>query len=236
MKPCCIIDSRAPQAAIERLAQDFYVLPFRTQGITYEAISCHPDIFMFQENNALIVAPNIPSEYKDFFQKNTIAYREGSTKIDETLQNSVAYNCVATPDFLFHKTAYTAPEIVQHCHTKTFVHLPQAYTRCSMFALNCNAIITSDKGIAKTLEQQNFELCYVSPREINLLPYSHGFIGGCMGVFERSVYIIGSLNHCADGEKLRQFIQKKGYEIVELYNGKLYDGGGIFFFSNKNNN
>ncbi len=225
----CIIDARAPQMAINLLAQEFTVVPFRTQGITYEAISCHPDVFLFQYNGKLIVAPNIPQEYKDFFQNNNIDYSEGSTTIDETLHNSVAYNCVATSEFLFHKNGMTDLKILQHCNSKHFICLPQAYARCSMIALNNRAIITSDKGIAHALEQHKFDVCYIDPHEIMLPPYPYGFIGGCMGIRGTTIYIIGSLSHISNGEKLRQFAKKHEYTVVELYSGKLYDGGGIFF-------
>ncbi|MCL2327954.1 MAG: hypothetical protein FWC39_05500 [Bacteroidetes bacterium] len=225
----CIIDARTPQAALDRLAQEFTVVPFRTQGITYEAISCHPDVFIFQHENQLIVAPNIPQEYKDFFQKHTIDYSEGTTTIDESLRNSVAYNCVATSEFLFHKTGMTDSKIQQLCTNHTFISLPQAYTRCSMIALNNQAIITSDKGIAQVLKQQNFDVCYIDPHEIQLPPYPYGFIGGCMGIVNNTIYIIGSLDYISDGKKLRDFAQKHEHAIVELYDGKLYDGGGLFF-------
>ena len=225
----CIIDSRAPQAALNRLAQEFVLVSFCTQGITYEAISCHPDVFLFQHNEQFIVAPNIPQEYKQLFQKHNIDYYEGITKIDESLHNSVAYNCVATSGFLFHKSNMTDPYIAQLCANHTFIHLPQAYTRCSMLALNNQAIITSDKGIAQTLEKQDFDVCYISPHEILLPPYPYGFIGGCMGIVNNRMYITGALDYISDGYKLHQFAQKHKHTIVELYDGKLYDGGGIFF-------
>lgn len=229
----CIIDARAPQMVINLLAQEFTVVPFLTQGITYEAISCHPDVFLFQCNGKLIVAPNIPQEYKDFFQKNAIDCGEGITKIDETLHNSVAYNCVATSEFLFHKIRMTDPEIIKQCSSQKFIHVPQAYTRCSMIALNNQAIITSDKGIAQVLEQHKFDVCYIAPHEIMLPPYPYGFIGGCMGILGKRIYLTGSLNYISNGEQLRQFAKKYEYTIVELYDGKLYDGGGIFFLGDE---
>ncbi|MDR1761200.1 MAG: hypothetical protein LBR55_01995 [Bacteroidales bacterium] len=232
--PLCIVDSRAPQTALERLAQEFTVVPFRTQGITYEAISCHPDVFLFQHNNKFIIAPNTPQEYKDLFRSHGVAYSEGATLVDESLQHSVAYNCVATPELLFHKNHMTDPEIIRHCGLdekggSTFIHVPQAYTRCSMIALSNRAVITSDKGIAQVLERRNFDVCYIDPHEIALPPYPYGFIGGCMGIVNKHIYITGSLDYCSDGEKLRQFVKKHMYTLVELYDGALYDGGGIFF-------
>ncbi|MDR0941187.1 MAG: hypothetical protein LBM68_03050, partial [Bacteroidales bacterium] len=197
--PFCIVDVRTPKAAMERLSEEFCVIQFRTQGITYEAISCHPDVFLFQYNNTFIVAPNIPQEYKDFFRNNGIDFSEGTMPINETLRNSVAYNCVATSEYVFHKTGMTDPAIMILCRGHQFIHLPQAYTRCSTLALTDRAIITSDKGIAHALEQRTFDVCYIDPYEIHLPPYPYGFIGGCMGIFGTSIYLIGSLKYISNG-------------------------------------
>ncbi|MDR2962042.1 MAG: hypothetical protein LBU90_00135 [Bacteroidales bacterium] len=232
-KPICIVDSRAPQAALARLAQEFEVLPFRTQNITYEAVSCHPDVFLFQYSDTVILAPNIPHKYKEFLHKRGVSFTEGSTVIDETFSTSVAYNCAATKEYFFHKRGLTEEKILQCFKNHDFIQLPQAYTRCSMLAIENCAFITSDNGIEKVLQSRNFDVCYIRPQEISLPPYSHGFIGGCMGIFERKIYLLGALDFLPDGEMLRTFARAYDYEIVELYEGKLYDGGGLFFLKSE---
>ena len=39
------------------------IVEFATEGITYEAISGHPDIFFCPTPAGLIVAPNLPEKY-----------------------------------------------------------------------------------------------------------------------------------------------------------------------------
>ncbi|MCF8231691.1 MAG: hypothetical protein K9J27_05820 [Bacteroidales bacterium] len=70
---------------------------------------------------------------------------------------------------------------------------------------------------------------FVSPENIFLKNYSHGFIGGTAGVFGDHVYFAGSLTYSPEGNKIASFLNKLNYKIVELYDGPLIDGGGIFF-------
>ena len=223
-----IIDSRAPQKAIDTMRKYCNVFLFHSENSTYDAIACHPDVFLFQGIDSLIVAPNTPQNCIDLLQIKNCNYIFGESAIGSDLRNSTPYNCIETEKNLFHKVGFTDSQIVKTV-VKPMVALPQAYTRCSMFALNENAFITSDKGIEKALLQNGFSCFYCDPQGIVLPPYNHGFIGGCMGMWDKRLFVIGSLNHLKDGNKMREFINAQNLELVELYDGQLYDGGGIFF-------
>lgn len=224
--PIAIIDARAPKEAIVNLEKEFAVYTFITSGITYDAISGHPDVFVCQLNKGLIVAPNIPIDCIRFLQKKSISFTFGKTKIDETLQNSSAYNCIETNSHFFHKQGFT-DEIVIKNSNSTFINLPQSYTRCSMVSLHSNSFITSDVGIFNVMQQNKFNCLYCNPNSIKLPPYPHGFIGGCLGVYNNTVYVIGNFDYIECGDKIRTFIKDEGMKVVELYNGPLYDGGGV---------
>ncbi len=58
-----IVDKKISQAAKEMLSSFGELLELKTDGITYPAISGHPDIFFCQAGDKLIVAPNLPEEY-----------------------------------------------------------------------------------------------------------------------------------------------------------------------------
>jgi hypothetical protein len=157
-----------------------------------------------------------------------IAFTFGKLPIGKELDDSTSYNCIETESRFFHKLGFTDPNILNSI-SKLVVDLPQAYTRCSMFALNQNDFITSDKGIEKILVQQGFNCFYCKPTSILLPPYKHGFIGGCIGMVNNRLYITGSLSTLEDGNRLRNFIESRDIIIEELYNGNLYDAGGLFF-------
>ncbi len=221
--PITIIDARSPEESFETLAKQFHVVPFITQGITYDAIAGHPDIFMAQ-GETLILAPNCPQIIVD--ELSTISYQFGKQQVESSLQDSTPYNCVITKQFLIHKKECTDCSIL--ALDKTCIDVPQAYTRCNTIEIAPDTFITSDQAIHKSLREHNCESLYVSPNGIQLPPYKYGFIGGCMGKFGDTIYINGSLAQHSEGNAIREFITKHHCAIVELHGGQLYDGGGIF--------
>jgi hypothetical protein len=85
----------------------------------------------------------------------------------------------------------------------------------------------------KVLSQQGADILFVNPMEILLPGVRHGFIGGCCGVFDKTVVVIGTLSQHSQGAEIQGFIERNGMEIIELYNGALWDGGGVMFYSTR---
>lgn len=224
-----IIDARAPKKAIEKLKNNFDVLEFYSDGITYKEISGHPDVFIFQNDKELIIAPNSPNNLFSFLNKHKVKYTLGNTPVGRELTNSTQYNCLSTDEYIFHKKGFTDKKILEKCSFKKEINLPQAYTRCSLFKINNNNFITSDKGIEKKLNTCRFNTLLVNPKSIILPGYPYGFFGGTAGMYKNKIYIIGSLSLHKQGKEIKNYILKNKLEIEELYMGALYDGGGIFF-------
>ncbi len=63
-----IADNRIPQLAKKKLEAYGDIVLLETKGITYDAISNHPDIFFCKINDVLIIAPNLPKRYKKMLQ------------------------------------------------------------------------------------------------------------------------------------------------------------------------
>lgn len=223
-----IIDKRAPQAAKQRLAKEFVVVEFITENITYEAIAGHPDVFITQSNNCFVISPDTPKPVVDALNSKKTKYVFGESRIGTGLNNSSQYNCIINENYIFHRKGFTDKTILDTHPNHQCIHLPQSYTRCSAIDLG-QFILTSDKGIETALIKQNILVEYVSPQGILLPPYKNGFIGGCYGVFNNKLYIIGHIDCFHDKERLLSIIDKSGLEPVYLYDGDFYDGGGIFF-------
>ena len=90
-------------------------------------------------------------------------------------------------------------------------------------------MITSDQGIYQQLSKNGIETLFVDPRGIVLPTFDHGFFGGTCGILGNKLFITGNLRYFSEGKNVRSFIVDAGMEIVELYKGPLFDGGGIFF-------
>lgn len=224
-----ITDKRIPSQAKEKLSEYGEIIDFSTEGITYEAISGHPDIFFCQVNNQLIVAPNLPEFYKNILHKNSIPFIEGEMPIEIKYPGTSRYNVVATDKYLIHNFRYTDSVITNTGDDLDLIHSGQGYTRCNLLPLQNDHFITSDQGISRVLNGFKLETLYVEPDEILLPGMKHGFFGGACGIYEDKVFIIGSLSKMKNGDALKAYFNNLNYKIVELYDGPLFDGGSIFF-------
>jgi len=224
-----VIDERIPFEAKKRLANFGKLVEFETQNITYPAISGHPDIFLCQTPHSLICAPNLPEKYVALFESENILFQIGENKVGEEFPDTVFYNCVVSEDFLLHKKPYTDPQILAHSKQLEFIEIPQAYTRCSLMALPSQNFITSDKGIEKALKRHKLNVNYFSPEEILLPGMQHGFIGGALGLNTGKLFVIGNPDFHSWGTQFKALINQQALELISLYDGPFFDGGGIFF-------
>jgi hypothetical protein len=223
------IDEKMPAEAVEKLAKYGEPVKFSTTGLTYDPISGHPDIFFTKVGNRLIVAPNLPKKYKQLLNSKNIDFTEGVLPVGRKYPESSRYNVVAVKNFLFHNFRYTDSSITDAAGDRNLVHINQGYARCGLIPLDDKHFITSDKGIAKVLDHlPGIKTLLVNPEDILLEGHRHGFIGGTAGVDGKRLILAGSLDHFNDGKKIREFIKPLGTEIIELYNGPLFDGGSIF--------
>ena len=225
-----IIDSRSSEQAINNLKKyvtDVYM--FQSDGITENSISGHPDIFIYQDQDHLIVSPNAPVDLFKFLDINNIAYLKGERDVGNELTNSVQYNCLSTPQFFFHKSGYTDSVVFEINKDKEFISLSQAYTRCSLVHLCEDDYLTSDRGIEKVLLQIGLSCFYLNPDEIIIKDHKNGFIGGTAGICGKRIFFNGSIELHSDGERLKEYLLNLDFDIINLSDEFLYDGGCIFF-------
>ena len=226
-----IIDKRTPLEVKKNLEKyTDAIFEFSSEGITYNSISGHPDIFMFQDENKLMIAPNTPKELLNFLDEKSVNYSFGMMPVGESLDDSVLYNCLSTEHYFFCKEGKPDIIIQKSNSNKQLINIPQSYARCSMFAIQ-HKIITSDEGIVNVLERNNIECFYFDPSEIVIKDHKNGFIGGSMGEIDNKVFFLGNILKHTDGKALHKFISSMGKEVICLGNEYLYDGGGIFFVS-----
>lgn len=224
-----ITDSRCPSEAIKKLKIYGEVISFQTRGILYEAISGHPDIFFIKTESGLILAPNLPDKFKKILNKKNISFFEGENGVDKVYPQTAAYNAVITEELFIHNLKYTDKYLLEKFSGLEKIHVNQAYTRCNLLALKENHFITSDHGIERVLKKRNLAVLYINPEKIILPGMKNGFFGGCCGIHGNTIFIIGNLDFIDDGKTARKYIADLGYELIELYDGPLFDGGGLIF-------
>lgn len=244
-----IIDKKLTANSKEILSSYGELMELQTEGITYPAISGHPDIFFCQGPVKLIVAPNLPERYFDQLKKHNIDFTAGEQPVGPEYPSSARYNAVATPKYLIHNFWHTDLMITRTFSDLEPVHVEQGYCRCNLLALKGDYFIASDGGIEKVLMRWSLgrrrlhltkrdsisppgtpsQILGCHPDGILLEGFPHGFFGGCCGVLDDKIFINGNLDFFHEGEKVRDFIFSLDYEIVELHNGPLTDTGSILF-------
>jgi len=224
-----IADNRMPVQAKTTLSEFGDVLWFATEGITYPAISGHPDIFMTQINEHFVVAPNIPVEVTDSLSLNGIVWQFGNSPVGKKYPDTSHYNALVDRHIRLHHLNDTDRIIIEKTSALQNLNVKQGYCRCNCLSLNGNSYFCSDKSIEKALRLAGKEVLFVHPDEIELPGFSHGFIGGTAGIYNNIIFFCGSLSSIEDGETLKAFLIQFGYTIIELYDGPLIDVGGIFF-------
>lgn len=224
-----IIDKKIPDPAKEKLASFGTLLELETQGITYEAISGHPDIFFHQSPRHLFVAPNLPAHYIEMLQQEDIDFIPGEQAVGKQYPASSAFNAVSTENLLIHNFRNTDASITRLLENTQLIHVDQGYTRCNLLAFDDQHFITSDEGIAGVLERYDKTCLKVKPEGIILEGFEHGFWGGCCGIYHNKVFILGTLANHPDRQEIEDFITARGHYIIELYDGPLFDGGSIIF-------
>jgi hypothetical protein len=224
-----IIDRRLPDEAKTNLAKYGELIPFETIGITAAPLSGHPDIFFCQNGNTLIASPDIPEKFIDILKEKKIKVIFGKHVTGAEYPSCAHYNAVVTEKYLIHNLSLTDEVILKSATDKKKLNVKQGFTRCSLLMLDEENFITSDKSTVKTLEAEGLHGLWVSPRDVILPGYEHGLFGGTSGVCGKDIFICGSLNHFVDGVKVKAFAERLNYRIVELYDGPLFDGGGILF-------
>ncbi len=223
------VDHRIPVEAKKKLSTYGELLEVKTEGIVYDAISGHPDIFFCQAGEKLITAPNTPRYLIDKLNEKKVPFVFGEQPLGGKYPDTAHYNAVVTDEYLIHNFRYVDMGITHALPDIELIHVNQGYCHCNLMALKENHFITSDEGIKKVLEQNDMDVLYVDPEGILLPGHKHGFFGGTCGVQGDKVFILGSLRNYAEGEKVSAYLGGLGYEIIELYDGALFDGGGIIF-------
>jgi len=224
-----IVDSKIPEKAKDKLAQFGDIFNLQTQDIVYPAISGHPDIFVFQHDNKLIIAPQSPQNLIDKLHYENIDFQFGEKDLGSKYPLTTPYNISYRKGIFIGNRKNADSTIIALSQGKNWIESPQAYARCNSIILDSEHIITSEISVNKTIPNS----LYINPKGILLEGFEYGFFGGCAGIYDQKLFILGSLKYHLQGNDIKEYCEKASYEIVELYDGPLFDGGGLMFCENK---
>lgn len=222
-----IIDKNIPAEAKAGLNRYGEVLEFSTSHLTYPSVSNHPDIFFCKVDSTLYYSPNTPDVFIQSLISKGLTIALGNIPIGQKYPHSALYNAVVTNNYFIHNMKITDANLKQAAGDRKLIDVKQGYSRCSLLPLKNDCFITSDEGINKKLLSEGLEVLLVKPNSILLPGEEYGLFGGTSGISGNRIFIIGNLKHFPDGSKVKSCLENLNYEIIELYNGPLYDGGSI---------
>ena len=147
-----LCDSKMPEMAKTKLAAYGEIVEFATEGITYEAISGHPDIFFCPTSAGLIVAPNLPEKYFKILNAKCINYTIGYLPVGIQYPDSARYNTLVTKKFIVQNDAISDATILKQNPNHEIINVRQGYVRCNLLALPNDSFITSTGELRNRLE------------------------------------------------------------------------------------
>lgn len=231
MKGIVIVDCRAANRTVYSLESlGFRIIPTIKINSLYNAIATHADIQIhYMGNNRFICAPEAFKHYKKYLPCE-FELIKGSKRLSSEYPDDVAYNAAVLRDYVICNSAYTAAEILSEYKSmsKKILNVRQGYSKCNTCIVNGKAIITSDRGIAKTAEEHELDVLEIEIGHIKLRNLNYGFIGGATGMIKENLLAVnGDINTHPDGDYIKQFCKNHGTELFSLKDGSLEDIGTI---------
>jgi hypothetical protein len=198
---------------------------------TYESISYHPDICVFNLGNGkIIVEPSIYEEYKIKLEEYGFEVIKGKSEVKEKYPYNIQYNVAIVGDYAIHNFNYTDPYVLDYIEENNLkkINVKQGYAKCSICIVDEKSIITSDEGIYNALKNTEIDCLLIQKGHIKLEDMDYGFIGGCSGLIsENKIAFCGDISKHPDYEVIKSFICKKNKEIIILSKEELLDLGSI---------
>ncbi|QZY56291.1 DUF6873 family GME fold protein [Crassaminicella profunda] len=197
----------------------------------YGAISYHPDILLHPiKGKDVVVAPNVYDPLAKLLEKYGLNVIKGETTLRRNYPDNIAYNIARVSNFAIHNLKYTDKSTLKLLEENQIelIHVKQGYSKCSICIVNERAIITSDRGIAKTVEKYGIDPLVIAPGYIDLPGIEYGFIGGISGLIGKNkIAFSGFLSYHPDYDRILKFLAKYEVEPVFLENKQPIDIGSI---------
>lgn len=225
-----IVDFRTTKEEIENLKKlNLEVILCPPCKNLYEAVCGHPDMQLnIISNNEVIVHRDIDITFIEKLIKRNIKVYKSENFIKSSYPEDIILNAINMKNFFIHKLKNTDKNLMQLVKHKKLLNVNQGYTKCSTAIISEEAIITSDRNIAKVLLKENIDVLLLPPGDIVLPGLDYGFIGGCCGLInENTLCFFGNLNHYKYGDIVINFLKKYKVNPIYLREDKLIDRGSL---------
>lgn len=106
------------------------------------------------------------------------------------------------------------------------INVKQGYAKCTVCIVNENAVITSDKGLAKKMAAEGLDVLTISDGYISLEGYNNGFIGGsAFKIATDKLAFTGNLEEHPDKAEIEKYLFDHGVKPLYLTEKCIFDIG-----------
>lgn len=229
MEPICIISAMTPAEIMDSLiSHGFSLIPVPQLKALAPPVAHHADMQLFIHEERCIHYAGIDAALRSLLTEH-VECHEAATEPRPEYPDDIALNVAVAGRHAFHRSDRTDPVVRDYLNEAgiTLHHVTQGYSNCSTLVVDERHIITADHGIADAAEGAGISVLRIMPGHIELPGYNYGFIGGCGGVWNNTVYLTGSLSLHPHGGAIHDFITATGKKVAELRHGPLRDVGGL---------
>lgn len=204
------------------------VIPIPKNDILYNAVCSHADMQMFYAGNNTVYCEDT---IEDIISENLSSSNICSGKrIAGKYPGDIAYNAAMVGEYLICNKPYTAKEIISDAINRGIEIIPvrQGYAKCNICIIAENAIITSDEGIARTLQKYPIDVLLVDDSSVRLKNFNHGFLGGASGkIAPDKLAVNGNIKLHSFCDEIVDFARRYSVEVISLNEYPIEDIGSI---------
>lgn len=236
-KALALISSESPKKLDEiLLGAGFEIMRLPPSPCLQRPVRSHTDMLVFHICDTVFCHESYLNDNKEIFSRiSEYGYKTEAVKGEyrEDYPQDVRFNLARIGKKLFLGSKTDADEICEYAKQNGFeiIRVKQGYTKCSTCIVSDNAIITADVTIEKAAKACGIDVLRIQEGHVDLLGYSHGFIGGASGAYGDTVYFVGDVSRHPNGSAILEFCEKHKKKVSFIKEKKLLDVGSILFLS-----
>lgn len=202
------VSKNATEQLLKYLKSNDCEIVFTHCDCVHDAIKDHPDIQLCRLKNEI--------------------YQGDTDKLSEVYPSDIRYNAACTGKYFIHNLKYTDSDLLKKAENEglILINVKQGYSKCNIVTVDENSIITSDKGIASSCDDI-MDVLLISEGNIILPGFNTGFIGGCSGKLNDTIFFNGDLSKHPDFIKIKDYIENRGLKCLWFKGTPLTDIGSI---------
>lgn len=199
------------------------------------SVASHPDMLIFLGDAIFCHAEyaRVAGRELDRISELTgLGISESYEAVGKKYPSDILFNASKIGKYIFCRPDAVSELVIAYAERFSLEIVPvrQGYAECSACHVSDNAIITSDRGIAKAARDRSIRVLELSPGGVALEGCrGGGFIGGASGRCGDLICFCGDPASHPEGERIIDFCRSEGKEPVALSPEPLYDIGTIFF-------